>query len=373
MASSYTEGMLYQDNILPDLNREDGHQVLVVSDCTCYVNGKLSIATPIDKILENGVRLIRLQFSGRWLPKTLRDKIRFVPDLHKILDDFGPDVILHHSVVGMTLLTVGKYAKHNPTTRLYLDSHADSNNSGQSFFSLFLQYKIFNKILWNKISAVVKKVLYVSHESREFLRENYGIPEERMEFFPLGGFLTDQGHRAKIKKQVRKELNINDRSVVLIHTGKFDEKKKTINVLRSFTSLPIKNIQLLLIGKFDEQIQAEAEAIISHDHRIKNLGWKSGNELLHFLMASDVYLQPGSQSATLQAAICCGLPVVVRRYPSHQPYLNGNGFYVESNADLAEVIFKLKEKNLIKKMSIASLAIAENILDYKKIARRIYY
>jgi hypothetical protein len=41
LASHYTEGMSYQDNLLPDQNAHDGHDVTVISDCYVYQNDRL--------------------------------------------------------------------------------------------------------------------------------------------------------------------------------------------------------------------------------------------------------------------------------------------------------------------------------------------
>ena len=43
LASHYTEGMNYQDNILPDVNSQDGHEVLIISDTQKYIDGKLVV------------------------------------------------------------------------------------------------------------------------------------------------------------------------------------------------------------------------------------------------------------------------------------------------------------------------------------------
>ncbi|MBC7215027.1 MAG: glycosyltransferase family 4 protein [Burkholderiaceae bacterium] len=372
LASSYTEGMLYQDNILPDVNRDDGHEVLVVSDCTCYVDGKITKTPAVDKILPNGVRLVRLEFSGKILPATIRNKLRYAPGLTHILEEYRPDVILHHSLVGLGLLAVGQYKKKNPATRLYLDSHADLNNSGQSILSRWLQYKIFNRYLWGCISKNVDKVLYVSSEACDFLRQMYRIKDEQLEFYPLGGFVLDEKEKAILRTQVREELSIPDGDIVFIHTGKMNNLKRTLEVMESFGEQKNENYHLLLAGVFENEIKETAERILKEDARIKYLGWQSGKSLINYLAASDCYLQPGSQSATLQAAICCGLPVVVYPYPSHVLYLNGNGLFVSDRNSLMDAMRRFNDKKYIEKLSDASKRIGRNLLDYRILAKRIY-
>lgn len=371
-AASYTEGMLYQDNVLPDINRADGHEVLIVADCTCYVDGKLTTVPEEDKQLENGIRLVRLEFGPKFLPKIIREKIRYAPKLKNLLEAFQPDVILYHSLVGAGLLAVGDYKKKYPKTRLYVDSHADFNNSGKSFFSRWLQYKIFNRLLWESISSSVEKVFYISSECRDFLQEMYKIEDSRLEFFPLGGFVQDEEKRSSARSRVRHEHSLSEDDIVFIHTGKMNNLKRTLDVISSFSSMPYENYRLLLVGTFESEIANDANRLIAKDKRIKYLGWKSGDELIDLLSASDCYLQPGSQSATLQAAICCGLPVVIYPHPSHASYLKQNGIYINNQSAIKSALEKFTDREIIKKMSDASINLAHEILDYRTLARRIY-
>lgn len=372
LASSYTQGMTYQDNLLPAQNRRDGHEVLIVSDCNSYIRGKLAAVPPEDIILGDGTRLVRLKFAGRALPRYLRNKLRLAPQLRCLLEEFKPDVILFHGVIGAELLTVGNYKRANPGVRLYLDCHEDFNNSGRNFASRIFQYRLLTRFFWKRIAEQVDKVLYVSYECRDFLREMYAIPEHSMEFYPLGGYVKEPSERIKIRNQIRCSLDLGDDDIVFIHAGKLDKAKRTIEVLEAFSSTSEPNLRLLIVGVFDKEIEKEALAYIANDNRFLFLGWKSGDELNDLLCASDVYLQPGTQSATLQVAICCGLPVMVYPYSSHAPYLAGNGFYVREPADILTYLPEFQDAHARRTMSEASLAIGRRLLDYRTLAKRLY-
>ncbi len=372
LASSYTEGMNYQDNILPSQNRADGHEVLVVADCSCYVNGKITRIAPTQKTLDDGVRLVRLPFAGRFMPTVVRERVRWAPALRAVVEGFRPDVILYHGLIGVELLTVGAYKRKNPQIRLYLDSHMDYHNSGLFFVSRLLQYKVMNRFLWSCIKGVVDKVLYVSYESRDFLKDVFRIPEQKMEFFPLGGFVKEPEDRAKIRQCTRKQYGFSERDVVFVHTGKFNLLKKTPQLLRVFARVANPAYRLVLIGSFESDVEVEAKRLIEEDARVSYLGWKNGAELLDLLCASDCYVQPGTQSATLQAAICCGLPVLIYPYSSHQPYMEGNGIYVADEEDLGRALAQMECSEARERMSASSLEIAHKILDYQVIARRLY-
>jgi glycosyltransferase involved in cell wall biosynthesis len=372
LASAYTEGMTYQDNILPAQNRKDGHEVLIVADCAAYIDGKLLPVAPEDKVLQDGSRLVRLPFAGRLLPRYVRDKVRIAPQLTWLLESFRPDVILYHGVIGAELLTVGAYKKKYPHTRLFVDCHEDFNNSGRSATSRILQYKLLTRYLWNRIAPLVDKVLYVSYECRDFLRAMYAIPEQDMEFYPLGGYVQDPQAKAAVRRRIRDELGLSDGEVVFIHAGKLDRAKRTLDILQAFVATPEPSFRMLVVGAVADDIQEDASALMKADPRIRFLGWKSGAELVDLLCASDCYLQPGTQSATLQVALCCGLPVVIHPYSSHEPYLAGNGFYVRSPEDIAASLPQFGDADARRRMSDASFEIGRKLLDYRALARRLY-
>lgn len=372
LASTYTEGMAYQDNLLPAQNRSDGHEVLIVSDCWCVANGKIVEVSPENKILKDGSQLIRIPFAGRLLPRFIRNKVRIAPQLSMLLNNFHPDVILYHGVIGAEMLTVGAYKEKHPTIKLFLDCHEDLHNSGRTLASRILQYKLLTRFFWWRIAHLVDKVLYVSYESRDFLKQMFDMPEEKMEFYPLGGYVQDYLVKEQIRKRVRIELDLSEDDIVFIHAGKLDRSKKTLDVLHAFRSMPDSNYRLLVVGTIDNDINDEASKLIATDSRIKFLGWKSSNELVNLLCASDCYLQPGTQSASLQVAICCGLPVMVYPYSSHKPYLVNNGFFVESSADIAKYLPQFRDPSARRQMSEASLEIGRHLLDYRTLARRLY-
>src|SRR5690606_22897121 len=103
---------------------------------------------------------------------------------------------------------------------------------------------------------------------------------------------------------------------------------------------------------------------------IRFLGWMSPTQLSNYLMASDLYVQLGSQSATMQHALCNGNVVALFPYESHTYLLGDSCYYISNVDDLKNLLFKLSMKELNIKR-IQSRKLAEEVLDYKKIANII--
>lgn len=372
LASHYTEGMTYQDNLLPLQNSLDGNQVIIVSDCFQYVEGELASVGEEDRVLESGIRLIRMKYVNI-LGAFISSKIRMVRSLHSVIENFDPDVILFHGVAGWEMLTVAKYKKNNPGVRLYVDSHEDFHNSGKNWISRFFQYRVFNRVLVNIVKQVVDKFLYLSYESRDFLIEMYGLEESKQEFYPLGGQVLSEAQSDEHAKEIRVRHQLSDDDVIIVHSGKLEPGKRTEEMLTAFSAVPSENLKLLIIGSIPSDQSGILQPLIDADKRVIYVGWKPADELIKYLGAANLYFQPGTQSATMQNAICAGAPVALYPYPSHEPYIVENGFWVKDYNDFVDVFECVSNSpEILIDMRRNSFKLAESLLDYKILAARLY-
>ena len=115
------------------------------------------------------------------------------------------------------------------------------------------------------------------------------------------------------------------------------------------------------------------QALVRKDDRIRFLGWKTPDELRDLLCAADVYVQPGTQSATMQMSLCCRCAVILDDVPSHRPFMNDNGWFVGRDLSLDDA-FRLAADSAgsLPLMSRNSAAVASRLLDYKSLAARLY-
>ncbi len=372
LASSFTEGLSYQDNLLSSQNAQDGHNVTVITNCRKYEKGIFVFTEPEDRIMTNGVRLIRVEYD-KLINSFISEKVRKVNAIYKLLVDLKPDIILFHGIGGLALLNVMNYKIKHPLIRLYADCHADVNNSATNLISLILLHKVFNRAIIQKSLPYIDKVFYISYECKDFLRKMYRVPKNKMEFFPLGGIIYSDDERTEKREIIRNELRLTDNKVLFVHSGKMDRLKRTADVLRAFSQVKSDKIRLMLIGSMTDDVRLVTEPLIEEDSRISFIGWKTADELMEYLCSADVYVQPGGQSATMQNAICCGCAMVLYPHKSHKPYLQGNGYYVETIEDMKNAFKKIADDpSMLKKMSDNSMKIAIELLDYKKLAARLY-
>lgn len=372
LACFYIDNYNYQENILPRINKEDGHDVLIVASTQTFIDNKtLGYTEPKEYMTEFGVPIIRVPYHNI-INQFVSSKIRSFIGVYDIINRFKPDVILYHGVGGWELLTVAKYVKNNPNVKLYLDSHEDFHNSGTKLISRVIQYKLFNRSIVKKVLPFTNKILFVAYESRNFLKKMYRIPDNIMEYYPLGGNIFEDYIRYARRKHMRDELQIGEDDILLVHSGKMDKLKRTDVLLKAFNQVPDRRLKLILIGSMDEDVKDNLETLMSLNDRIKFLGWKSVDELMSYLCACDLYVQPGGQSATMQNSLCCGTAVAIYPHESHKYLLHNNAFYIESVNDIIKLLQDiLKDYSILENMKQEQYNIALEKLDYRILAERI--
>jgi hypothetical protein len=369
----YIDNFSYQENILPRQNKQDGHEVQIIASTETYTSdSRLGYLSPGRYNNEDGIPVVRLGYR-KFLPHGIMKKLRMHHGVLELLEEFGPDVILFHGLCGWELLSVADYKKRHPQVRVYADSHEDANNSARNVLSRTVLHKIYYRTILNLALPYIRKILCVSLDTMDFVKNTYGIPESVMDFFPLGGIIDSDEEYNKKRTDIRNSLGLSDQHILIVQAGKMGTKKKILESLRAFQTNKRDNLRLLLIGSFDDRIRDEAQSLVAASENASYLGWKESRELMDYLCAADVYLQPGSQSAIMQNAICHRCAVILDDVPSHKPFVQGNGWLLNSNMILSHVMDSISRNPLqLKQMSETSLAIARKLLDYKKLAARLY-
>lgn len=364
----YIDDAEYQENVLPRINVEDGHEVMIMASTEIFVQGNiLGYIKPSKYTTKDGIPIIRLPYK-KIINHYLSTKIRKYSSVYENISDFNPDLIFFHGAAAYEILTIVKYKKKNPNVKIYVDSHEDYNNSAKTFMSKLLHQVIYKRCL-HKILPYIEKVFYITQETKDFLMHEYGLKEEILNYMPLGGIIYSQNEVDQIRQKIRLQHNISDDNLLLIHSGKLDKLKKTTELIKTFIKVNNDNLRLYIIGTLSDEICDEIQDLIKKDKRILYLGWKSSEELKEYLCAGDLYVQPGTQSATMQNAICSFCPVAVYPYKSHKFLLEDAAFYIKDQEELFSLLNSFSiDKSLILEKKDKSKKIALNLLDYKKIA-----
>lgn len=373
MCDAYAEDWGYHRNLLSKYNKLDGHEVTIITNTYTMKKDGSSLKTNSGESYNKlGIKIIRLE-NFFILPQFFQEKLRIFKGLYKVLEKEKPDVIMVHNGQFYNMLDIKKYKEKNPKVKFYVDNHADIYNSCKNYFSKTILHKVYYKWIIQKCIYWIDKYFYLSKETKNFMQTMYNIPENKTELFFQGGEIIFLNKKLEINKKLRKDFNISLEDIVFIHSGKMDKSKKTLEILESFNKLKNTNMHLLIVGNIAEEIKNEFYNLINKKQNIKFLGWKSKDELTEYLCMADLYLQPGTQSVTMQNALCCGCPVMIYPYSSLYMCSNKNSFFVKNKDDIEEV-FSVLEKNpkILKTMSKEAYKLSTEIWDYKKLAARLY-
>lgn len=374
LANFYIDGYNYQENVLPRINKEDGHDVYILASTETFVdNMHLGYVEPGEYKTEYGVPIKRLPYVKIGTRFTTI-KFRKYPNVYDEIAAFSPDVIFSHSMCSWSILDVIRYKKDHPEVKLYADTHADYFNSGRNWLSLHILHGIFYKRVIQKAVPHLDKYFILGADCKKFSAEVYGIPESLMEFYPLGGIIPSEEEYLCLRAARRTELGLTDQDILLVHSGKMDAYKRTADLLHAFHAVQNPRLKLAAIGSIPEDMKPVLTPLMEADDRIQYLGWKTAPELIEYLCACDLYCQPGSASATMQNAVCCGCAIMLQDIPQYAEYFDhGNVLWIKSREDIETVIRNVAEDgSIIKTMRENSKKFAEEVLDYRKLAARLY-
>lgn len=369
----YIDGYSYQENELVAQHVAEGHDVVVIASTETYgPDRRLTYVKPGEYLGSDGARVIRLGYR-KGLPHVVARKIRAHPGLYKLLQKEAPDIILFHGLCGWELKTVARYKRAYPGTSLFVDSHEDANNSARTAISkYFLHMSIYRPIILRALKSV-EKVLCVSMDTIEFVKKFYGVPEHLVEFYPLGGKIFSDEEYAVRRAAARYTYDLADSNVLFVQSGKIDASKKLLESLAAFSRTEGRQYRFLIAGHISDSIREQVSAFLRKDARIKYVGWKSPEELRDLLCAADVYVQPGTQSATMQMSLCCRCVVILDDVRSHKPFVDGNGWLVGGGLSLEQAFTAVSENvGDLREMSARSGEIASRLLDYRVLAARLF-
>lgn len=372
LASVYVDGRSYQENELIRQHVSDGHEVLVVASTENHdPRGRTVFVEPGDYLGEEGARVLRIPYRAM-LPGRLGPKLRAHPGVRGILDDFAPDSILFHGLCGWELLTVAAYGEDNPSVLVYADCHADWNNSARSFLSREILHKRFYRAIVQKALPRLRKLLCTTPGVMDFAEEVYQVPRERLELFPLAGHPVPDERYGPARRRARARHGVQDGQILFVQSGKQTRRKKLLESLRAFAQVPDPRFRLVIVGSLFDDIRSEAEALIAADPRVSFAGWQSVEELNDLLCGADVYLQPGTQSVTMQNSLCARCAVVIDDVPSHRIHHEGNGWLINPEQPLEAILREISQgPERIGPMGDASYRIAKERLDYAVLANRV--
>lgn len=353
ISNFYKEGFGYQENILPQKQMQNGHDVCII---TCHNNGHNA---PSEYINERGVRVIVLRknesiFKG--IPVLTAGVDKSI-GLYESLIKEAPDVIFVHGIYAHDYKWIIKYKRKNPNVKLFIDNHADYyNNKGYNSIAGKLTRLLYSNPILKKMIPLVERFWGVTPWRVKFLREVYGIPSEKTDLLIMGGdeCLVNWGKRNSIRHEIRTKYNIPEDAFLIVTGGKIDRAKNFDKLIDAVIKLNNKNVYLLVFGK----IEADMEYLNDFSNpQIILTGWLPADDAYSLYLSADLGFFPGTHSVLWEQACLCGLPCVFKDWNGGFNHVDRNGNCILlKNPDVENICEQLKllvdKKELYQNMKI---------------------
>ncbi len=346
----------------------NGHESIIIASTETYDDqGRLYYCEPVKYIGSEGSLVHRIPYKYGY--SLFARKLRRYKGTTAILKEYNPDVIMFHGACAQELRVVAKLVRSNPGIRLYIDSHEDWNNSARNFLSREVLHRGIYKPALHSAIDVCTKLFCVSTESIDFMNSFYGIPQEKLELFPLGGdLIADEDYQIR-RTRKRAQLRVNASTRVLVQTGKQTGRKLLVESLKAYCLHNNNDSIFVIAGTISDEIRSEVQQLAKANPRIRYEGWLDPDQLTDLLCAADVYVQPGTQSATMQHSLCCRCAVILADVPAHDFYKCENGWYIQNTTMLKDAIGEALHGD-IGLMQQQSFDFAKRHLDYRILSQK---
>lgn len=371
LTAPFSIHMMYKENYLIRAFRENGEVVFIISTLEEFRENKIYLNVPRTEKVDKMLQICRVDFKP-YFNKLITQKIRRVENFTELCINFAPDIIILNGIQFYNIQELGQIKKHLPNVRIYGDVSAAAYNSATNWISYYLLHKGIYRLWIRKVLKYFDKIFYVSKESKDFLEEMYKIPRELLEEQGLCCEVLTIDEKREKRKKFMVKMNLPQESIVFSHTGKMDVLKNTLSLIEEFMKTSNPDFRLLLAGAFDEEIHDRAVQLINADSRILFLGFLKYPDLMDLLSATDLYLQPGGPSQTLQTAIGCLCPVVVKKMALYKELLEDKGIYIDTVSDMNLIFDTINQNNNYLKDKVKEMERIANKINYKNISARFY-
>ena len=373
LACFYVDGMGYQENLLPKFQAKEHEVLIVTSDFAFDANGKRIKKEKSFYRNEYGISVKVLNRSKRYGPYS---RYNDFDGVYETLSEFQPDVIFCHGGQFIALKDVIRYCKNHRKTRLFIDQHGDYYNTPvNTIKSRMSQYWIYGHWM-RKAVPYIKKFWGVTPWRCEYLKDVYGLPEDKIALLTMGGD-DDKIHLDRfelVRREIRKKHGIDEDDFLLITGGKIDKTKNIHLLAEAVKSMNLPKVKLLIFGQPSKDFEETFLTSLNDGDMIRYIGWLPSDAVYDYFLASDLCVFPGTHSVLWEQACACGIPGVFRDWEGmHHVDVGGNAVFLKSDSakEIVRVLsdlFRCREK--LAEMKTVAQTKCIKTFSYSEIAKR---
>lgn len=371
----YIDSWGYQQNLLPLYHAKQGHETVVLASNDTYPN--FVNTSTIEEIKRKGNSYyngpVRVERSSSWFHSSIH--FQKAKGLLKVLEKESPNIIFFHGALNLSLFSCVKYKRCHPEVSLFVDNHGDTMNVNPNKLFRFLFFKVFWSSLHFYCQQYVDKYFGVTLGRCVFLKNYLHIKASHVQLLPIGADVDTAESVEKSRNELRVEYGFPEKNILLVHGGKLDSRKGTvdlINVYRKLKQSIDSNLHLVIFGKIqDERIKP----LLGTD--ITLFEWLSRTETFELFKMADLAIWPIHHTTLIEDCVAAGLPYLIRKTETTQHLINSDFYLKEGSVEELERKIQTfiktgtadqykKNIDAIKKR-ISYYTIAENVIDLHKL------
>lgn len=371
----YPDNYSYQENMLPKFHKQLGYDVEVIASLVTFdKNGKGTFLSKGSTYLnEFGIKVTRLDYKK---PIKVYRKLKRYIGTYDALEKSRPDILFIHGCQFMDMNIIVKYLKKHPNVKVYVDNHADFSNSATNILSK----NILHKILWKRAAHMIEpyttKFYGVLPARVDFLKNIYKLPSNKCELLVMGANdeLVNKYCNMEKRKEIRKELNVNDDDFVIVTGGKIDKfKLQTLLLMNAVKNMKNKKVKLLIFGSVSLEIKKDFDELCDEE-TIRYLGWANEEEAYKYFSIADLVVFPGRHSVYWEQVTAMGIPMVCKYWKgtTHIDIGENVKFLKEDNTEeIQKIIEKIvKNNDIYQNMKYNAMKDSRKNFLYSKIAEK---
>ncbi|MEN3004737.1 glycosyltransferase family 4 protein [Dehalobacterium formicoaceticum] len=270
------------------------------------------------EIYEMGCKVYDLAFQRSPFNK---DNYRAYKKLKQIISNEKYDLVHTHTPVASACV---RYAcRKIKSTKVFYTAHGFHFYKGAPLKNWLIYYPIEK---W--LARYTEVLLLINNEDYLRAKKSFkSLKTDKIVYIPGVGLDTRKFSDVIVdKEEKRKELDIPDKSFVLLSVGELNKNKNHETVLRAITKLDNPNLYYVICGQgILEEYLRNLSTKLGIENKVKLLGTR--NDIVEICKASDIFVFPSFReglSVALMEAMASGLPVICSD-------IRGNSDLIESD------------------------------------------
>ena len=277
---------------------------------TCYLRRDALdrdwVKAPLkEEMTAEGVKVRRL---APWLPFCFNRRFHLYRGLRKALEQECPDLVFVHDLSSLSYLALLPFHRRHPKVHVVFDNHGDRYNSCRNRLSFWYARYLYRWLVTRRLARVGERFYGVTPARCDFLREIYGIPEEKIALLPMGAddeAMADACHGGW-RERIRMEHGIAPADFLVVTGGQIDWQKNIHLLAQAVAGSHHKQLKLLIFGSVLAEMRAAFEGL--DPSRVRMVGWVAAEHVYRYFLAADLVMFPGLHSVLWEQALACKVP-----------------------------------------------------------------